>query len=86
MCIRDSDDADKNALRAEIDKVKEALKGTDNAAIKAASEELSKKFMEIGQKVYQSAAPQGEAASEQEAPKNDDGTVEADYKEVDNDK
>lgn len=80
------DDADKNALRAEIDKVKEALKGTDNAAIKAASEELSKKFMEIGQKVYQSAAPQGEAASEQEAPKNDDGTVEADYKEVDNDK
>jgi molecular chaperone DnaK len=80
------DDADKNALRAEIDKVKEALKGTDNAAIKAASEELSKKFMEIGQKVYQSAASQGEAASEQEAPKNDDGTVEADYKEVDNDK
>lgn len=80
------DDADKNALRAEIDKVKEALKGMDNAAIKAASEELSKKFMEIGQKVYQSAAPQGEAASEQEAPKNDDGTVEADYKEVDNDK
>ena len=80
------DDADKNALRAEIDKVKEALKGTDNAAIKAASEELSKKFMEIGQKVYQNAAPQGEAAPGQEAPKNDDGTVEADYKEVDNDK
>ncbi len=81
------DDADKNALRAEIDKVKEALKGTDNAAIKAASEELSKKFMEIGQKVYQNAAPQDGAAQQgQEPPKNDDGTVEADFKEVDNDK
>ena len=53
------DAADKSAVEAEINKVKEALKGTDSQMIKAASDELSKKFGEIAQKVYAQQAPQG---------------------------
>ena len=52
------DAADKSAIEAEINKVKEALKGTDTEAIKAASEELSKKFYEVSAKLYQQNAPQ----------------------------
>ncbi len=55
------DAADKTAVEGLIAKVKEALKGTDSAAIKAATEELSKKFYEVSSKVYQST--QGAAAS-----------------------
>ncbi|MBP3337082.1 MAG: molecular chaperone DnaK [Clostridia bacterium] len=54
------DAGDKAAIEAEIAKVKEALKGTDTAAIKAASEELSKKFYEVSAKIYQQNAPQGD--------------------------
>ncbi len=54
------DAADKSAIEAEIAKVKEALKGTDTAAIKTASEELSKKFYEVSAKIYQQNAPQGD--------------------------
>ena len=57
------DAADKAAVEAEINKVKEALKGTDSQMIKAASDELSKKFGEIAQKVYAQQAPQGDAAN-----------------------
>ncbi len=57
------DAADKSAVEAEINKVKEALKGTDSQMIKAASDELSKKFGEIAQKVYAQQAPQGDAAN-----------------------
>ena len=57
------DAADKSAVEAEINKVKEALKGTDSQMIKAASDELSKKFGEIAQKVYAQQAPQGNAAN-----------------------
>ena len=57
------DAADKSAAEAEINKVKEALKGTDSQMIKAASDELSKKFGEIAQKVYAQQAPQGNAAN-----------------------
>ena len=66
------DAADKDAITAEIDKVKKALEGTDNDAIKAASEELSKKFYEVSSKLYQNAAPQ-------EGAENADGTYQADY-------
>ena len=55
------DASDKSAIEAEINKVKEALKGTDTQMIKTASDELSKKFGEIAQKVYSQQAPQGNA-------------------------
>lgn len=57
------DAADKSAVEAEIEKVKEALKGTDTQMIKMASDNLSKKFGEIAQKVYSQQAPQGDAAN-----------------------
>ena len=53
------DQADKDAVQAEIDKVKEALKGDNNDQIKAATEALQQKFYEISTKLYQQANPQG---------------------------
>ena len=53
------DQADKDSVQVEIDKVKEALKGTDNDQIKAATEALQQKFYEISQKLYAQANPQG---------------------------
>ena len=49
-----------NDVQAEIEKVKEALKGTDTDMIKAATEGLSKKFSDLAGKIYQQQAPQGD--------------------------
>ncbi len=81
------DAADKSAIEAEIEKVKEALKGTDNDKIKAATEELSKKFYEVSAKIYQQATPQqdpGAAAPGADAAgAADDNVVDTDYEVVD---
>ena len=83
-------DAEKSEIQAEIDKVKEALKGTDSAAIKAASEALTQKFYSISEKMYQQANPNGGAAgfdpsqAQQQAP-GAENVYDADYREVDND-
>ena len=75
---------EKELVKAEIEKVKEVLKGEDTEAIKSATEELSKKFYEISAKLYEQQAPQGEG--EQEQPQSgDDTTVDAEYT-VDDDK
>ena len=52
------DQADKDAVQAEIDKVKEALKGDNNDLIKSATEALQQKFYEISSKLYAQANPQ----------------------------
>ena len=73
---------DKAKIEAELNNVKEALKGTDTEKIKAATEELTKVFYDISSKLYQaSAGQQGPAGSEPQ----DDNTVNADYK-VEDDK
>ena len=83
-------DAEKSEIQAEIDKVKEALKGTDSAAIKSASEALTQKFYSISEKMYQQANPNGGAAgfdpsqAQQQAP-GAENVYDADYREVDND-
>ncbi len=90
------DEADRSGVQAEIDKVKEALKGTDSAAIKAATEALQQKFFAVSEKLYQQANPNGaqggqgfdpNAAAQGGAQQGgSDGNVyEADYREVDND-
>ncbi len=86
------DAADKDAVTAEIEKVKEALKGTDTEAIKAAAESLQQKFYSISEKLYQQANPQGAQPNPQDfsganggAEQGDDNVYEADYREVDND-
>ena len=87
------DAGEKAAVQAEIDKVKEALKGTDTEMIKAASESLSKKFGEIAQKIYAQQAPQGDPnaagfggaqGGAQSGPQGD--FVDADFTEVDDNK
>ncbi|MBE7010307.1 MAG: molecular chaperone DnaK [Ruminococcaceae bacterium] len=81
------DAADKSAIEAEIEKVKEALKGTDTEAIKKASEALSAKFYEVSAKIYQAANPQGAEGASQDAgqapPAGDDTVVDTDYEVVD---
>ena len=79
---------DKAPVEAAIEKLKEAQKGTDVAAIKAATDEVQKAFYAVSEKLYKNAAPQGEAnaaAGAQGAPNggsDDDGVVDADYEEV----
>jgi molecular chaperone DnaK len=53
------DEADKTALEALADGVKEALKGEDFNLIKSKMEELTTKFYEISAKIYQASAPEG---------------------------
>ena len=95
------DKADKNAvekIQTAVNKVKDALKGTDIEAIKKATEELQKPLYEMSAAAYQQAqqAQGGQTAgsaqdAQQQAPqqntgKNDDNVVDADYKVVDDDK
>ena len=81
------DAAQKSEIQAEVDKLKEALKGTDTEAIKAQTEAVTKKFYEISEKLYQNAAPQqdAQAGSTQNTGANggDDNVVDADYTQVD---
>ncbi len=78
-------EADKTELQTKIDALKEALKGTDTADIKAKQEDLTKKFYDISATLYQAqqqaqGAPTGDA---QQAGGND--YYEADFKDVTDD-
>lgn len=73
---------DKAKIEAELNRVKEALKGTDTEAIKSATEDLTKVFYDISAKVYQAAGGQQGAPGAE--PQNDN-TVNPDYK-VEDDK
>ena len=84
-------ESEKSEIQAEIDKVKESLKGTDTEAIKAATESLTQKFYKISERMYQQANPNAGAAGgfdpsqAQGGAPGGDGVYEADYREVDND-
>ncbi|MBR5586780.1 MAG: molecular chaperone DnaK [Clostridia bacterium] len=75
---------DKTAIEAELEKVKKALEGTDNDAIKAATESLTQKFHEMSTKMYQ----QAQAAGAEGAPDMGDmggaasDAQDADFKEI----
>ncbi len=71
-------ESEKAPVVAAIEKLKEANKGTDLAAIKAATEEAQKAFYALSEKLYQQAGPQQGGA----APGGDDGYVDADFEEV----
>ena len=81
---------DKARIQAEADAVKEALKGTDNEAIKAASEKLAQVSQEIFGKIYSQAQAQannmGADAANGGANASDGNTYDADYEVVDEDK
>lgn len=84
---------DKSTIEAELNKVKEALKGTSNDAIKQATESLRQAFYGISQKIYQQAGPQGPNAGPNPGPDAgpgngagpQDNVYNADYKVVDED-
>lgn len=54
---------DKGAINSEVEKVKEALKGTDSAAIKTAADELQKKLYEFSSKIYAQSNPEAAAGT-----------------------
>lgn len=86
------DKADKDLVekvKRAADGVREALKGTDSAKIKAAMEELTKHLYELSSKVYAQAGPQPGAGAGPEAGgagvgsqdgKGKDNVVDAEYK------
>ncbi len=86
--------ADKDAIRSEIDGLKEALKGQDINLIKNRQESLQKKFYEVSEKIYKAAGAQN-AAGQQADPnmggnpgagaKGADGFYDADYTDVTDD-
>lgn len=54
------EDGDKAEVNTALDKLKEALKGTDTTAIKTATEELTQVFYKVSEKLYAASAPQGD--------------------------
>ncbi len=72
-------DTEKADIQTAVDKLKELNKGTDVAAIKAATEEVQQAFYKVSEKLYQQAAAQDQAGAQ---PGND-GVVDADYETVD---
>jgi len=51
--------ADKSEVEAGLAKLKTALSGTDTAAIKAATEEVTQAFYKVSEKLYAQAGPEG---------------------------
>jgi molecular chaperone DnaK len=82
---------DKATVEAAINKLKDALKGTDVEAIKAATDEASKAFYPIAEKMYAQSAPQGDpnmggaAGAGADMGGGDPNVVDADYEVVDDD-
>ena len=85
------DAGDKANIEGELNKVKEALKGTDTQAIKDATEGLTRAFYAVSEKLYSQAGAQpgpdmgGAAGGATGAANNggDDNVVDADYEVVD---
>ena len=82
-------DDDKSALNTKLDALKEALKGDNTDAIKSAEEDLTNKFYEVSQKIYEATqgaqGPQPGAAPGADTAQggNDAGYTDTDYTEVD---
>ena len=86
------DPAEVSDLQSGIDKVKDALKGTDTDAIKSATESLTQAFYKVSEKMYQQASAQagqpgpdmgGANFGGQQQSGGSDDVVDADYTVVD---
>ena len=73
---------DKSALETKTAALKEALKGENLDAIKAAQEDLQNKFYEVSQKLYQAAQAAGADPNAQQ-PQGGADYTDANYTEVD---
>ena len=75
---------DKSALETKLEALKEALKGENTDAIKSAQEDLTNKFYEVSQKLYNAAnAAQGAQAGPQAGPQPGANAQQADYTDTD---
>lgn len=75
---------EKEEVEKALEAAKEAMKTDNKATIEAASEELSKASMKIGEHIYAEQEKAAGGSPEQEAPKaeGDETIVDADYEEV----
>ena len=91
------DPADKGEVESKLQALKTALTGTDSAAIKHATEELTQAFYKVSEKMYQAANPQGApgagfdpgqygAQGGPQGPQGGQDYYDADYTVVDDDK
>ena len=80
--------ADKAELDVALEKVRTALGGTDTETIKNATEELSKAFYAVSEKIYaQAPNPEADPTAEQQEGSAEGGDYyDADYEVVDDDK
>ncbi len=82
---------DKAKVESALEKLREALKGTDIDAIKSATESVTKEFGEVGSKIYGQAGPgpdmggAGFAGGEQSGGQSGPDVVDADYEVIDDD-
>jgi molecular chaperone DnaK len=74
----------KSEVQADVDALKSALAGDDEAALKKAVETLSQSQTKLGEALYQ-ATPEGEAAPEAAAEGNDEDIVDAEVVDDDAD-
>ena len=83
------DAGDKSNVESALNKVKETLKGSDTQAIKDATEELTKVFYSISEKLYQQSGAQGQPGPDMGgstgSASSDPNVVDADYEVVDDD-
>lgn len=83
-------EATRTAVQADVDAVKEALKGEDTEAVKSALEKLNASAMKIGEEVYaaqQAEQAQGDAeAPASDAPAADDDVIDAEIVDEDDTK
>ncbi len=85
---------DKEKVQSALDRLKETLKGQDTAAIKATTEELTKEFYAVSEKLYQQN-PGAQGGPQQPGPdmggaqpgggQQQGQYYDADYKVVDDD-
>ena len=89
------DASDKANVEAALNKLKEALKGSDTQAIKAATEEATKAFYPVAEKMYQQNGQAGQPGPDMGGnfgggatggDNSDPNVVDADYTVVDDDK
>ncbi|MDD4715449.1 MAG: molecular chaperone DnaK [Oscillospiraceae bacterium] len=89
-------DSDRASIEEPLNRTKEALKGTDSEAIKTASEELTKAFYAVSEKIYGQNAPGGasqggpqeggfEGGASEAGENGGQEYYDADYKVVDDD-
>ena len=79
----------KDKVQAALDKAKEALKGSDVAALRSAMEEVKTESSAMGQAMYEKAAAEGATAADAGADNasatgGDDDVVDAEVVEDDN--